>query len=1776
MYYCHYRWYTIATVIVELFSFNFSRINRDWCHWFQTPSLSFATPSLGVAGLGGLGSFGALAGGLGGALGGVGGLGGGFDFGLGGGLGSGLGAGGGFLPDVGLPVAARPPLLPFAASGGLGGSLGGLSFGGGLGGFGSGSLGLTSQGSSVSGLSLGGLGGGAGGLGAPRIPSVATVLKEGPDAFVAAGAAPKGNRFDVLRQLASNPYQSAFKASIGDPSLSPLPLPKDPEAKFQQLAKEVSKDLEAGDSSLTSQQQTTKAIYESIEGVVGRDSPHPTPASQHLPPTVSPQSVEPLTLSTLEVADPPARPLSFQASGVHVTPTPPSPPAHVPTPSGTGEEERHRHTFVSQDGFPIDERSRLTPFKAGSSKVPKVTSALPEPKDQLPYPKSSPAQPLAVLPPPDSHVKNVKGVHDPPQIEHQGRFDGPPSRGRPQGEFSHAPPPRKPPTASSYLRFEKRPVPAERPRLKDPSLPGRRHPGASKRPPPLGIPDTSEDFPGRSEGPPVPLRRPRPLLSSRGKESVQHRPRLRPQSLYHTKHSSNSFPEENTHPQGQSELALTTLGPPRANSDLSPRPSQPPVTHDPVLDLFRDKRPLPEHEIRAASDEASQKGFRSKLRPMPPPPPYVKEVLIEPISPSTRPTSSDVASEVLQEFGLRPLPPPPKIEPPKLLSSEQILSFVESQNPNPRPKIDFDIGSSSKDESVLPPDSELKKHSATRPQSPESSSEERGLLDGTSLPELLPPDHALLSNNGRTVVARMESEKSPENLPVLLPSPPPFVEFPGITTNRKAGSLEVSQSNHNTVVDATTAEPGQSVSKLKVVNLPKSQPDLHQHLPPSHIPPGEEAITPGENLEHRNSGVAYSEQISGENYSEVHRDSPLNEERKASLNSFQNDESLHNEHQNSRQPLQQGQLIENSSWQGLDEQRNPYHEDGDAQRDTNLNEHNQRSPSSEGLTTQPKFQQPGDVFQQQKDSQRNFRQFGNRFPQQPLNGHQGVPHRQEFDSSIGQLQENKFHRDIHRHETEIQNSNGHGNGFHRDPPQENVFQTSPKDRRVNFQINSEQETNTQPSLPHGKPSQASRRDKDLPARHRGQSFRENKVMHQGLQIIDPSEEKGIPRHPFTRPQNPSSQIPATPLKHLRPPTRSQPHFMLRVLTTPPRPSQRRPPLQKLYRGSLSQPRPAFRSPHSGRQQPRFSASYSDPTTHADGLRRPPQRPERRPLSREGAKTSFQSHVPRTITDPVELRHQRTMKRPSHAPTTGSPKDLLSSGILQDFELLHSPDSAQKVTKESLRQPEESLKPSHSLIRFHFETPSHPDGDILSPDNKGLVSIGSKQEENIPASEIQDQLDQAIQEEHTGSNNQINQDYSYSSDSLSFPEIDDLLALSLFSPLSTSLSSSLASPETQDIDPHNNAPIEPVSSYEALSPDTRTNSTLHQTLPMVLHEETLHLSLKITPPPLLEALSSQPPHQPHDTSPTQLPLPPSWLSQPPSAPSVSPPGTSPPSVQPSQSPEAVTSTSAPSLRKGADFLAAASSPPETTTLESSFSAPMPLHKLLSDSETKRIPVSPRTEAPWPVSPSRSTTEAPSLSPSPRASLPAPETLVSDAEDQEDHTPLPHTTTSSPLLSLPSPSPLPSPSYESPAGSPLLPSGASETQNPTTAPSPSTSRPPPSSTRPPTGTTTPPEPQVAIRTAIQPDIRTTIQPPQRETEAEPSDFRSGSVSEKGDSSGRESQEQSREYPSLNASPPPPVTPPPLRISTPRGESPSEGNEDEHRLRKLAGFEQRRTRR
>ena len=178
-------------------------------------------------------------------------------------------------------------------------STSGFDFGLSGGGFGSnlGGLSLPSIGDFSS---LSPHGSSSGQSGKPYIPPVSRVLEEGVNAFLPAGAKkydkkiatailkeplsgpppklepiltrphPSRNAFDAIKQVASNPLQSAFTATIDDPSFSPLPFPTPKPSlreETEKLSKQVKEDLRNIERQFTTSQKQTKAIYESIDNV---------------------------------------------------------------------------------------------------------------------------------------------------------------------------------------------------------------------------------------------------------------------------------------------------------------------------------------------------------------------------------------------------------------------------------------------------------------------------------------------------------------------------------------------------------------------------------------------------------------------------------------------------------------------------------------------------------------------------------------------------------------------------------------------------------------------------------------------------------------------------------------------------------------------------------------------------------------------------------------------------------------------------------------------------------------------------------------------------------------------------------------------------------------------------------------------------------------------------------------------------------------------------------------------------------------------------------------------------------------------------------------------------------------------------------------------------------------------------------------------------------------------------------------------------------------------
>ncbi|KAG7170018.1 MAGE-like protein 2-like 3, partial [Homarus americanus] len=753
----------------------------------QTHSLSYGL--LDSSGGGGGGIF--VGTGLGGDFGGFGGLG-TLTAGLRGGFGAGFGDGVGntissspFLPELSVPVGGQPPLLPLSLSGG---GLGSLSLAGGFGGFNSGFL----SGSLPQGFG-----------GSLQFNSFGGQGNFGPtDAF-----AP-----DVSRQPATNPYHSAFKATFNDPSFSPLPFPKDERLKL--LEKEVRRDLDIDDKQLTPEQRTTKAIYESISGIIEKPSgPNSRQNLNGVYPSTPKDKEGPQYEASDTTALRPTQPtfedhlggsstpgsLSFP-SGWRPADDAPSPPA-VTSFSDTLDRDQQGHSFITHDGFPIDESSKLTPFASHVEEAPQVTSAVPVsqgPDDSKSYPPPlvSSSKSITVLPPPRNFPSfEETRLHEEPQLiffseeeltgppleEHQvqtssdditaANYDGPGDR----PTHTHRPP-AEDSRDKTPLRFEIRPVPNGRPRLQNPSV--REHPlkGVVSRLPPLGIPDSSRR--------PVKLpslRRPRPQAPGIQRHK-DHHPTPHVES-----ENDDSFIQENyqpiLHPVGVSGRGRTSSRPHRPPI-ITPKPRRPlnrpllrprrpsmtlgrpghrlrgshtqststtdnrNITVDPVLDLFtgkiptlRQHRPHPETQNRDQPLISGRKNSKSVLRPLPPPPPYVK--LNKP-----NPQESQYTTTLTTDKE-------PKIELPKLLSSAEFLSLAELHNSNPKPKLDFDIlPTTTGDTGVTPEDSYTRTTQLTThykdPLKVSFKKNDNG-SPGTTLPEITQPRTPTPSSRSHTV-----------------------------------------------------------------------------------------------------------------------------------------------------------------------------------------------------------------------------------------------------------------------------------------------------------------------------------------------------------------------------------------------------------------------------------------------------------------------------------------------------------------------------------------------------------------------------------------------------------------------------------------------------------------------------------------------------------------------------------------------------------------------------------------------------------------------------------------------------------------------------------------------------------------------------------------------------------------------------------------------------------------------------------------------------------------
>ncbi|KAK7078888.1 hypothetical protein SK128_016528 [Halocaridina rubra] len=895
----------------------------------QTHSLSYASPP------GLIGSLGNTFGGLGG----ISGLGNGLGLDFGSILGNGLaGKPSSFLPDITLPLLGQSSLLPYSPSPGR---TGGLALGGGnLGGLSSVSLPNFPTKGFGTGLNLGSFGH-TNNFKPPEIPSVSTVLKEGANAFIPVESKSSNNNFDVLRQFASNPYQSAFRATVNYPSLSPPPFSK--EDKLKQLEEEVERDLELSERQLTPQQQTTKAIYESIEGILRE--PHVTTTSQGLngihDPTIKPfEQTTAFNVKTTqnhhdsfqESSDRPTVGSLNYIAGGDLQEKIPSPPALITTPSSNSDHEHklghnfvtkgdfptnsdprltpfvpkendvpdvtsairpanvadnqstlkhnkisaakpvtvipspesinngHRdtleHSFVSKDGFPIDLYSRLTPFVPKGQELPYATTTLPpiligaDGKSTLNLPKISATEPVTVIPPPEiinSHKSDNRDLNVKNDFKSEKLDRYPFTLANINQEtslqsivdesydiFSRTP---ESPVdhdeifrSEAPIRFEARPVPLGRPHLRHP-LQGARPHANKGRPPPFGIPENA----GAKIREPVRTphsRRPNPVTKA------FQRNRLREEIALprHRNRPSSNLPslqediQPFLHPLGTSNLRRLNPnndGPdsyPATPSFNKPTSTEKSLssTHDPVLGLHMGNKfpnghyQAPEKILTHHIETEPSDDVGIKLKTLPSPPLYVKHLdLQSKVSSTSTKSPLNKASDILVDFGLKPLPPTPKLEVPTLLSTDEILSFIERQNPNPKPRIDSHIVPSTTDETTIHPENVISRATASERQhfTPLLQGSTERTVHNINENDNWSPSKDESTGSRKLIFDKNSKKFSTINTDltydyeqdiegqILVPSPTSFLKFPGIQTTNEIDSIQSTQASRSALID---------------------------------------------------------------------------------------------------------------------------------------------------------------------------------------------------------------------------------------------------------------------------------------------------------------------------------------------------------------------------------------------------------------------------------------------------------------------------------------------------------------------------------------------------------------------------------------------------------------------------------------------------------------------------------------------------------------------------------------------------------------------------------------------------------------------------------------------------------------------------------------------------------------------------------------------------------------------------------------------------------------
>ncbi|XP_066980115.1 mucin-4-like [Macrobrachium rosenbergii] len=811
---------------------------KNW----KTQPLSYASP------------FGFLGGGLSGGAAAVGPShadpGGSLSFGFHGGLGNGLSSlsesiSPSFLPEIGIPIGARPPVLPFSLSGG---HPGGLSFGSeGLSELNTGYLpSLPNQ--DFGELNLGSLGS-TNNFDRYKIPTDSSVLKEGSHSFLPEVKG-RSNGYDVFPQSAFNPYQSPFEASISDHTLSLLPIQK--EDRLKQLEKEVQRDLDLNDKQLTPEQRQTKAIYEYIEGIL--HEPHTgTTGERNTTQNGSPESLahgstfhektlKPNLETTSEITNT-VEPLNFQAGGEPRGDSL-SPPAIIHSPFVDAlHKNNHSQNYPSQTGFPITENTKLAPFLPHPKILSQVTATLQPTEDinnsqDFKHPKISSTESSTILSLPGMSVELMEDNYEekqtndfPAEIQKTSanhHYSQLPEHTSPNNIVFQLPETsRSDPFNHSRnlpIRFEKRPVPLGRPRLKDLPLShmSSNAEGKKNRPPPFGIPDINKDHNmGVTVHPPL-----QHQILKDSTERVHLVQKSDPDSslLSEDHQSQEAIFQQLLHSTGPSTVGKHNLNPLKSfgssveqiskeftSTEASKKYTETfrtTVTPTSVLSHHTGQNFIhwyPEgHGNPTQKDLNTTEGthFENKAGTSSLPPINMKHFKSgTKIKPHITISPLDSPSEIHTEFGSQPLAPTPKADVHKLLSSEEIIALTEMKNLNSKPISNSEFESSTTDETIIHPYGIL--ISTKIDDGRNYTKLGRPILQIYKEKDLVSEEPTTLLNDSRDIKIILELDKgnlTAEIFPTvqtnqtefMIPSPPPLASLPSI---QNSDALQVEAHN---------------------------------------------------------------------------------------------------------------------------------------------------------------------------------------------------------------------------------------------------------------------------------------------------------------------------------------------------------------------------------------------------------------------------------------------------------------------------------------------------------------------------------------------------------------------------------------------------------------------------------------------------------------------------------------------------------------------------------------------------------------------------------------------------------------------------------------------------------------------------------------------------------------------------------------------------------------------------------------------------------------------